>query len=446
MEISSIALLPEKNLAVGTRRGDIWICKGAYGDDLSQVTWKKFAQGLHEPLGMFWEDGWLWITQRPEVTKIRDVDSDGLADEFLTVSSPWNIDGNYHEYAFGSEPDNNGDIWVVLCLTGSGGASKDSLYRGWGFRIGKDGTAEPVVSGVRSPGGIGFNALGDPFYCDNQGSWNGSSSLKHLKVGGFMGNPSGHVYFNQQDKLKEPKPPVNGSRIETERARIPNLVPPAVILPHSIIGNSPTAIITDNTENKFGPFSGQTLIGEQSQSQVQRVYLEKVNEVYQGAVWHFLDGYLSGIIPMRLSDEGFLFVGGSNRGWGSKGTQSFNLERTKWTGVTPFEMSEMKLTKEGWELSFTKPVDQKTAEDLATYTMESWTYIYQKSYGSPRVDISTPTITNVTLSDDHKTINITVEGRKKGHVHHLNTSNLRSSNGESLWHPDVYYTLNEWVQ
>ena len=53
MEISSIALMPEDKVAVATRRGDVWICSGAYGDDLSKVTWKKFAFGLHEPLGMY---------------------------------------------------------------------------------------------------------------------------------------------------------------------------------------------------------------------------------------------------------------------------------------------------------------------------------------------------------------------------------------------------------
>ena len=54
MEIGSIALMPEQKIAVTTRRGDLWICTGAYGEDLTKVTWKKFAQGLHEPLGMFW--------------------------------------------------------------------------------------------------------------------------------------------------------------------------------------------------------------------------------------------------------------------------------------------------------------------------------------------------------------------------------------------------------
>ncbi|MFM2297354.1 MAG: hypothetical protein RL117_1061, partial [Verrucomicrobiota bacterium] len=178
MEIGSVALMPGQKVAVATRRGDIWICDGAYGADLSKVTWKKFAEGQHEPFGMFWKDGWLWMTQRPEVSRIKDADGDGVADTFETICDDWGINGDYHEYAFGTEPDKEGNIWVTLCLTGSGGAASD--WRGWCMRVTPEGKMIPTCSGIRSPGGMGFNAKGDVFYCDNQGLWNGSSSVKWL--------------------------------------------------------------------------------------------------------------------------------------------------------------------------------------------------------------------------------------------------------------------------
>ena len=65
MEIGSIALMPEKKIAVTSRRGDLWICEGAYEEDLSKVKWSLFARGLHEPFGMFDKDGWRYLTQRP---------------------------------------------------------------------------------------------------------------------------------------------------------------------------------------------------------------------------------------------------------------------------------------------------------------------------------------------------------------------------------------------
>ncbi|MDQ8189345.1 DUF7133 domain-containing protein [Roseibacillus persicicus] len=445
LELGSIALLPERRVAVSSRRGDIWICEGAYEEDLSKVKWTKFAEGLHEPFGMFWRDGWLWLTQRPEVTKIRDLDGDWRADEFVTVAAPWGINGNYHEYAFGTDPDKDGNVWVALCLTGSGAAADDSPFRGWGFRITPDGEAIPTVNGIRSPGGIGFNAAGDTFYCDNQGLWNGSSSLKHMKIGGFMGNPVGNKYASLQNVLKDPGTPESGSRIESERKKIKELVPPAVVFPHGLIGQSPTGVIPEQTGGQFGPFSGQTLVGEQTHSQVQRVFLEKVNGVYQGAVWHFLEGYRSGIVPLRLSEDGTLFVGGTNRGWAARGGKPFTFERTRWKGKVPFEMKEMKLTKDGWELTFTKPVDAATAGNPSSYQMAAWTYIYQKSYGSPQVDQAEPKVVKAEVAADKLSVKLTVEGRVKGHVHELDASGIKGAEGSALWHPKCYYTINEWI-
>jgi len=443
MEIGSIALMPEEKVAVTTRRGDLWICSGAYGDDLSKVTWKKFAYGLHEPLGMHYQDGSFLLTQRPEYSRISDRDGDGAADFFETISSGWGINGNYHEYAFGTPPDKNGDVWVVLCLTGSSKASSDSPWRGWAVRITPDGKMIPTCSGIRSPGGIGFNPEGDVFYTDNQGPWNGSSSLKWLKPGSFQGAPVGNR-FHALANLPAPPEPTNKSRILTERLKFPEFIPPAVVFPHAKVGQSPTAIEADLSGGKFGPFSGQLYIGEQTHSQVQRVFLEKVNGLYQGAVFHFLDGFRSGIIPAKLDQaKGILFAGGSNRGWASRGGKAFTFERVKWSGRTPFEMLTMSANPDGFTITFTEPVDAASAANPASYTMKAWTYIHQSSYGSPEVDASVPTVKSATVSPDRKSVRLVIDGLVRGHVHHLQAPGVKSASGQVLWHPEAFYTLNE---
>ncbi len=440
MEIGSIALMPGKKIAVTTRRGDLWICEGAYGNDLSKVTWHRFAEHLHEPFGMFWKHDSLWLTQRPEVTRIEDTDADGLADVFETICDDWGINGDYHEYAFGSTPDAEGDIWVVLCLTGSGAAR--SNWRGWCMRVTPEGGMIPTCSGIRSPGGIGFNAAGDCFYTDNQGPWNGSSSLKWLRPGSFQGNPTGNKY-HELAGLPAPPEPQDGSRILTERERYPEFIPPAVVLPHGKVGQSPTAVITDHTGGRFGPFAGQVLVGEQTHSQVQRVCLEKVNGLYQGAVFHFIEGFEAGIVPMRLSDSGTLFVGGTNRGWASRGSKPFTFERVRWDGETGFEIHTMSARPDGFELTFTHPVDPAAAGDPASYGMRAWTYIYQSKYGSPEVDESFPKVTAAEVADDGRSVRLTVDGLVRGHVHQLDCPGVKSADGKTLVHPTGWYTLNE---
>ncbi len=441
MEIGSIALMPDRKIAVTTRRGDLWICSGAYDEDLSNVTWKKSAEGLHEPLGMSWNDGSLYLTQRPEVTRIEDTDGDGLADVFETVGSGWGINGDYHEYAFGTSHDRDGSIWVVLCLTGSGGAASD--WRGWCLRIMPDGSVIPTASGIRSPGGIGFNHLGDVFYTDNQGPWNGSSSLKWLKPGSFQGNPTGNKY-HELAGLPAPPAPANKSRIATERARFPNYIPPAVVFPHAKVGQSPTGIAADTSGGKFGPWENQLYVGEQTHSEVQRVCLEQINGIYQGAVFKFLDGFECGLIPVVLdSDAGILFTGGSDRGWASRGSKSFTFERVRWTGKTPFEILAMKAEPDGFTLSFTEPVGEASASDPASYSMQTWTYILQSDYGSPEVDHTHPSIVSATVSSDRRSVRLKIDGLVKGHVHHLKAPGVASAAGNSLRHTDAWYTLNE---
>lgn len=442
MELGSIALMPEQEIAVTSRRGDLWICTGAYGNDLSQVKWRKFAEGLHEPLGMFWKDGWLYLTQRPEVTRIKDSDGDGRGDIFETISSGWSIKGDYHEYAFGSEPDKEGNIWVALCLTGS--FTADVPWRGWCVRVTPQGEMIPTCSGIRSPGGIGFNAEGDAFYTDNQGPWNGSSSLKWLKPGSFQGNPQGNKYYADTTAMgKRPPDPNDKSRILAERKRIPEFVPPAVVFPHAKVGHSPSGIAADTTGGKFGPWEKQLYVGEQTKSEVQRVYLEKVNGLYQGAVFHFLGGFEAGIVPLRQAEDGTLFIGGTNRGWASSGTKPFTFERVRWTGKTPFEMLSISALEDGFEVTFTEPVDSATAGNPASYSMDAWTYIYQEEYGSPEVDKTKPEIKAASVSPDGKKVRLKVDGLVRGHVHHLEAKGVRSAAGGKLWHPEGWYTLNE---
>jgi glucose/arabinose dehydrogenase len=442
-EVSGIEVLPGDKIAVATRRGDIYTVAGAFADDPSGAEWTLFAQGLHEPLGLAYQDGWLYATQRPEVSRLRDEDGDGRADLFESVNSDWGINGDYHEYAFGSRPDADGNIWVVLCLTGSFDANSD--FRGWCLRVTPDGQLIPTASGVRSPGGIGHNSLGDYFYTDNQGIWNGSSSLKHLKIGGFTGVPKANKFYGLTDAIgPRPNDPKDGGRLQEERRRIPELVPPACVIPHGKMGQSPAGIECDETGGRFGPFTGQLFIAEQTFSEVQRVFLEQVDGVYQGACFKFRRGFGSGNITVRFGPDGSLFTGGTDRGWGARGGRRFALERVRWTGKTPFEVIAMRARPDGFALEFTVPVDRASASDTSAYRMEAFTYIYQSKYGSPEVDKSSPAVTGATVSDDGRTVRLTIDGLVRGHVHQLHLDGVRSAGARMpLLHPTAYYTLNE---
>jgi hypothetical protein len=441
-EVGAIELLPNNRVAFGTRRGEIWIVDNATAPDINGAKFTKFAEGLHEILGLAWKDGWLYVTQRPEVSRLKDKDGDGRADIFETVNADWNILGDYHEYAFGSRPDKDGNIWVVLCLTGS--FNSNAPWRGWCVRITPDGKMLPTTAGIRSPGGIGFIPDGEVFYDDNQGVWNGSSSLKHLKVGGFVGHPGPLKWWDEAKGALGEKPlaSVDHTRIEAERLRNPKYVPPVVQLPHGHVGNSPTAWDWDES-GKFGPFTKQLFIADQSWSVLNRVFLEKINGVYQGAVFPFVKGFKSGPIGVRMSAEATLFVGGSDRGWGARGGKPHSFERVRWTGKMPFEIHEMRAKPDGFELTFTQPVDEATAKDAASYKMREYTWEWREGYGGPEVDEVIPKIEVTKVAADGKSVHLKITPLTKGHVHQLDLPGLKNKDGQPLLHPVGYYTLNE---
>jgi hypothetical protein len=441
LEVGALELLPDSRLAVATRRGEIWLVDRPFADPPTNLKFTRFAHGLHEVLGLTYRDGSLLATQRGELTRITNTGGDERADRFDTLCDGWSISGDYHEYAIGSPPDKDGNIWIVLCLTGS--FSSEVPYRGWCVRVTPEGKMIPTCSGIRSPGGIGFNAEGDCFYTDNQGPWNGTCSLKHLRPGAFVGHPDGNKWYSLTDALgKRPEDPRSGSRMMVEAERIPELVPPAVYFPYQKMGQSAAGFACDTTQGKFGPFASQLFVGDQTHSTVMRVFLEKVKGHYQGACFPFRSGLGSGCVALRMTSDGSLFVGGTNRGWGSRGPLPYSLERLVWTGKIPFEVHEMRAKPDGFELMFTEPVDQVSASNPASYSLQTYTYIYQSTYGSPEVDQTTPKIERIEIDAKGRSVRLYMDKLQIGHVHELHLDGIRSAAGQPLLHREAYYTLN----
>ncbi len=440
LEAGGIELMPDgKTVAVSTRRGEIWMVENAFDASPANAKFRLWASGLHEVLGIAWKDGWLWAQQRGEFTKIKDADGDGRADTFRTVNDGYEINGDYHEYAFSTKPDKEGNFWAVLCLTGS--FSSAVPFRGWCVRYTPDGKLIPTCSGIRSPGGIGMNAEGEVFYCDNQGPWNGTSALKWLKPGTFQGHPDGNKWYALAPNMgPRPPDPKSGSRFHVEMQRIPEYMPPAILLPHGKVGNSASGIACDTTDGKFGPFKKQLFVSDQSFSQVNRVFLEKINGRYQGACFVFRQGFGSGNVPSIFTPDGSLWVGGTNRGWGSRGTAPGALDRVVWSGKTPFEVLEMKIQKDGFDLVFTQPVDKTAAGRPETYAMKSWTYKFQAEYGSPEVDPAVQTIKSATVSGDGLRVRLVVDNLQIGSIHELKLG-VSSTEGKPLLHDTGWYTL-----
>ncbi|MFT5467291.1 MAG: hypothetical protein ACI8UO_002395 [Verrucomicrobiales bacterium] len=440
IEAGCFETLPDGRIAVGTRRGDIFLIEGL-SEKYPKPTFHKFAAGLDELLGLASKGDALFATHATELTRITDTDKDGRADRFDTVNDSWGF-GHYHEFAMGSKFDSEGNIWITLGLSNS--YHSKELFRGWALKITPDGEAIPVCSGLRSPLGVGDNGHGAMIYAESQGPWNGSCSLKHLKPGGFMGHP---VSFNWYDFAPNmgsvPVEPNSPSRLEIERERVKELVPYAVVFPFRRMGRSISGFVVDETDGKFGPFGGQIFVGDYTLSIVMRATMEEVNGVWQGACYPFREGLSTGILNCHFTPGGQLLTGGTNRGWPVRGAKSNVLERLDWTGVTPFELKEINARPDGFLLTFTKPVDPSVAAENENYSLETFTHVYQGGYGSPEVDQTTPEVLSAEVSNDGLQVRLRINGLVKGHVHDFDIAALRSATGDVPLHRKAYYTLNE---
>jgi glucose/arabinose dehydrogenase/azurin len=446
LEVGGMALLPNDALAVSTRQGEVWIITNPYGKNGQLPHYRLFAQGLHEALGLNYIKGDLYLTQRSELTRLHDEDGDGEADVYETVYS-WPLEGNYHEYAYGPVLDKNGHMMVNLNLAWVGDHGESlSKWHGWMVQISDDGKLTPFAAGMRSPAGFGLNDKGDMFYAENQGDWVGSGSITHVEKGDFLGNPASLVWSTLPGSTvslrKEDIPDTNEPKYEVAK-RVPHLKTPSVWFPHTILGVSTSGILSDENDTNMGPFNGQLFVGDQGQSKIMRVFLEKVKGTYQGIVFPFREGFSSGILRMCWGTDGSMFVGMTARGWGATGGGLFGLQRLVWNKKIPFEMKTVTAQPDGFEITFTQPVDEKTAKDAASYKVSTFTYQYHHNYGSPVINQGNCPLKAIEVSPDHMRVRLVVDSLREGYIHEIRAEGVVSEDNNTLLHNYGYYTLNQ---
>ena len=419
------------NMYCATRYGDVWIYKNK--------TWHKFAEGLHEPCGLVLDDdGSMVVTQKPEMTRLIDSNKDGKADLYLPMTREFKFHNNYHEFNFGGVKDNDGN-YIGTLNTAAGPTAKglklsamasQGNYRGWAYKVSPDGKFTPIASGLRSPAGIGKNDQGEIFYTDNQGDYVATSTLHQIEAGKFYGHPVSlqdreDFTVEQLKKMTDP-----------EFDKIRTL--PIAWIPQEEVANSPGNPEWLGNAGKFGPFNNQFFIGDQTRSNIFRVALQKVKGRYQGCVIDFISGLQCGNIRLKFDKDGNLWSGQTSRGWTSRGSTLFGLQKVVWDKKTmPFEILDVKLIKDGFKVNFTQEINPKNLDSIK---INKWWYEYSRKYGSPKIDLEDVSIANIEVSKDRKSLLIKCPLSTKK-VFCLDFSQLQNSQGEALGNQKAYYTL-----
>jgi cytochrome c len=195
----------------------------------------------------------------------------------------------------------------------------------------KDGTFEFIATGLRTPNGIGYGVDSAIFIADNQGDWLPSSKILHLQPGAWYGSRS--VDFEGTANLTETLP--------------------VVWLPQDEVGNSPSQPAVLNV----GPYKNQMIHGEVTNGGIKRVFAEKVNGQYQGAVFHFTQGLEAGINRLAWGSDGALYAGGvgSTGNWSHSGKLHYGLQRLTYNNKPPLKCWPYGPGRTAWRLSLRCP-------------------------------------------------------------------------------------------
>jgi hypothetical protein len=446
LEIGGMAMMPDGALMICTRRGEIW--------SLHNDQWKRFAAGLDEPLGLcVISSNQIVVAQRPELTRITDTDNDGVADRFETVTTAWNYTGHPYEFAFGPVRDAEGNLYGALAcwffspklydnppyigweLEPPEGyqPNTNGAWRSWCFKVTPQGKFIPFASGFRSPNGLVITPQDELLIMENQGEFFGADALFHVTEGSFQGHPNSLFWGKGavEDPFDVPLEQLNQRRAA-----------PIVIYPYELMGRSASEPVFDLSEGKFGPFEGQLFVGDVTKSTIMRTSLQKVAGEYQGACYPFRRGFQSGNNRLLLDKDGRLWVGQTGRGWGSIGGRSYGLQRLVWTGEIPFEIQEMTLTADGFDLRFTKPVDTQSASDPAAYSFSHYFYRYVRSYFAPVMEEESEAVVAVRISEDRTRVSLKLPELATGRIYQLSLNGVKATDGSPPLHREAYYTLN----
>ncbi|MEZ5573041.1 MAG: family 16 glycoside hydrolase [Halioglobus sp.] len=382
---------------------------------------KRIAEGLHEPLGLSIVDNRIYVLQKQELTELIDTDGDDVIDRYRAVSYDWPSSANFHSFAFGLQrKDDDFYFLLSICVLPGGASCPEQLpTQGKLLRANDAGEVDIYASGFRTPNGIATGPNGDLYVTDNQGDWLPANKLIHVEEGAFYGSravPAADLLQREES-------------------------PPTVWLPQDEVGNSPTQplLLTE------GPYAGQMIHGDVYNGGIKRVFLEDVNGQQQGAAFHFSAGFQGAVNRLVRGPDGAIYIGeiGNPPNWGEYGKPWFGLERIQWVGNNAFEILSVKAQHDGFVIELTQPLAADMALTPADIVAKQWFYYPNEQYGGPKYDETVLPVTGVEVAADRRSVHLHIPGLKAGYVVYLRLNDrLRSTDDQTLWTAEAWYTLN----
>ncbi len=360
---SGHAFLPDGTALVCTMQGDVWRVRGLDSgvDEAGKAEWRRFAAGLHHPLGLVVADGQVYVQCRDQLTRLTDLNGDGEADFYECFSNAFETSPAGHDFICGLQRDAAGRFYTA---SGNQGL----------VRISADGQhAEVLATGFRNPDGLGLLPDGTVTVPCSEGSWTPASMICAI--------PAEVASSPRSSEL-----PLHYGYRGPRAGQPPEL--PLAYLPRGIDNSSGGQVAV--TSPRWEPLKDQLLHFSFGAGAWFLVLRDQVAGQSQAAVVPLPGDFRSGVHRARFrARDGQLYVTGMT-GWGSYTPEDGCFQRIRYTG-DPLQLPrEFHLHENGVRVRFTQPLDLASVQRLSNHFAQAWNYRYSGAYGSPEYSATHP--------------------------------------------------------
>jgi len=339
-----------------TMTGEAWLVKGI-DETLEKLRWKRFATGLHQPLGVKIVQDKIYVLGRDQITRLHDLNGDDEADFYECVTNAMRTSPAAHDFVIGLETDEQGRWYFAsgnqgLCRITAPGRKEETL--------------DTPGTGFRNPNGLGISPDGRFLTTSVQeGDWVPATSLCQIEMGR---NEGAHFGAGGPKKGQPPEPVL-------------------LYLPRGEDNSgSGQAFVTGGAWADFQG-EGNLIHLSPGSGSAWLVMRQNVSGRWQGAAVRLTGNFDSGPQTARFHPrDGQLYVSGM-QGWGSYTPMDGCFQRVRFTGGTRPVPVAFEIRDNGILIRFNQAVKNV---DAATCFAQCWNYRYSANYGSPEYSLRCP--------------------------------------------------------